>query len=521
MTRTIFSLAALALAALAGCGSVPDRAACAASPDCPAGQYCAHTADGSVCWADAVGPVVAAVAASCDTSPCRRDGVLHLSADVSDDVEVAGATVSFLSGGPEVAMARDGARWVADVPLRKVPFEWFEHQLQPAVTARDGARNVAGLVDPAAAVTVTRLAWERTLEEGMGLTSPAVMADGTVVVGAANHRMYSVAWDGSALASVAVGTMAISAAPLVAGSSVWIGSEDRFVYELQWAGGIPGTASARTDDTGGAIAGSLALTADGRVLAASEGGFLYVVKSDGYRSGVAVLPFTLGPVVDDDGSIYEVSGGSVRRFQIQSGVATADPDFASTVGATVGVAMAAAGGLYVAGTTGTDGVLKKVAASGADPEHLATTQIPSDGVVLLGDGSVVVPEQTKTLSRWTSAGTAFAGWTPPALGSAPRTPMVMHRPETSFVVATNGGRFCSLSAVGSIEWCDSFGTAALQPPNLYTPPGQPAGEVLSYAFLAGADGVLHAVIVDGELDALAPWPKAFHDPRNTNRAGAP
>ena len=77
-----------------------------------------------------------------------------------------------------------------------------------------------------------------------------------------------------------------------------------------------------------------------------------------------------------------------------------------------------------------------------------------------------------------------------------------------------------MSEAGSIVWSASFGTSSLQPGNLYTPPGQPAGDELSIAYFAGSDGWLHAVIVDGKLDAAAPWPKAFHDPRNTNRAGA-
>ena len=37
--------------------------------------------------------------------------------------------------------------------------------------------------------------------------------------------------------------------------------------------------------------------------------------------------------------------------------------------------------------------------------------------------------------------------------------------------------------------------------------------------MAGADGKLYAVVVDGQLDVTAPWPKAFHDPRNTSNAG--
>jgi hypothetical protein len=42
---------------------------------------------------------------------------------------------------------------------------------------------------------------------------------------------------------------------------------------------------------------------------------------------------------------------------------------------------------------------------------------------------------------------------------------------------------------------------------------------MSTAYVASSSGKLFAVIVDGELDGSSPWPKAFHDPRNTNRAG--
>jgi len=55
--------------------------------------------------------------------------------------------------------------------------------------------------------------------------------------------------------------------------------------------------------------------------------------------------------------------------------------------------------------------------------------------------------------------------------------------------------------------------------NLFTPPSQPAGSTVSYAYFSSGNGRLFAVIVDGQLDATAPWPKAFHDPRNTNHAG--
>ncbi len=141
--------------------------------------------------------------------------------------------------------------------------------------------------------------------------------------------------------------------------------------------------------------------------------------------------------------------------------------------------------------------------------------------MILPDGSILVPEQTKTVSRWKNTGSGSPGWQKPDLGAAPRTPLVLAA-ATPFIVPTAKGAIHALRPDGTIAWSAqlSAGTASLQPGNIYTPPGQVAGEELSTAYFAGADGVLHAIIVDGKLDASAPWPKVFHDPQNTNRAGA-
>ena len=65
-----------------------------------------------------------------------------------------------------------------------------------------------------------------------------------------------------------------------------------------------------------------------------------------------------------------------------------------------------------------------------------------------------------------------------------------------------------------MAWSKKLAAQALQTPNLWTEPGAKT----STAYLAGADGNLYAVLVDGALDTSAPWPKAFHDPQNTSNA---
>ncbi len=514
MRAILILLAALA----AACGSLHDRSECSASADCAAGSYCARTGDGNVCWPDAVAPAVSNVSVTCDRDPCLRSGVLHVEATVADDLELSGAEVTLDVGGPAIAMAPvGGGVWAADVPLASFPFEHFTHDVVATVTARDGARNEGS--GAASAVAVTRLAWQRAF--GAGLVHPAVALDGTVAIPANNGTVYLVAWDGEAVASVVVGSGApqTMTAPLALGASTWIGGEDDFVYEVKKNGGGTWEAVQRSDDTGGPIRGSLALTSDDRVLAATESGFVYAVTSTGYKSGTALSPFSLGPVVDA-GSIFVVSGGSLRRLRLNLGATEPDPAFASTIGLPVTTPLAFSDGVIITVSDGSDGLLKRVSAEGGDPANVATTAIPSGGVAIASDGSILVPELTKTLSRWDASGAPVASWQKPDLGGAARTPIVLDRTGTSFVISTAKGGVHGLRSDGTISWTGQFGTAALQPGNIYTPPGQPPDTVLSIAYFAGADGALHAVIVDGKLDGSAPWPKAFHDPQNTNRAGA-
>ncbi len=518
MRAILILLAALAVA----CGSVHDRSECSASADCAAGSYCARTGDGSVCWPDAVAPAVSGVSVRCE-EPCLRSSMLHVEATVSDDVELSGAEVSLDVGGPAIAMAPVGGTvWAADVPLVRFPFEHFTHDVVATVTARDGARNEGSAA--AGAVHVTRLAWEKTLETGLPLTHPVIVADesvltvATVAVANANHKLFFVTYDGTEMVSTVVGSGPITAAPLALGASVWVGSEDNKVYEVKKNSGGTWDAFQRAD-TGGPIRSSLGLTLDDRVLAASEIGRVYAVTSSGSPNSSLGPSYSLGPVTQPDGTVYAVGGAAVRRFTIVLGAPEMDPLFAVTLGSPVSVPLAIDGGLIVAASNGSDGLLKKVVASGGDPEHVATTAIPSGGVAILRDGSIVVPELTKTLSRWTASGAPFTGWQTLDLGGAARTPLVLES-ATPFVVSTANGAVHALRPDGTIAWTAQFGTAALQPGNIYTPPGQPPDTVLSIAYFAGADGVLHAVIVDGKLDGSAPWPKAFHDPQNTNRAGA-
>ena len=160
------------MASVLACGSVDQKQGCSVSTDCPVGQYCARGGGESRCWPDAVAPTASGVSAACTPAPCLRDGVLHVQATLADDKEVLGASVSLdLDPAQSFPMSRAGAVWVADVPLRLLPFDAFARDVVATVVARDGARN-ASVPAAGTGVPVTRLKWERAVDNVAVSASP-------------------------------------------------------------------------------------------------------------------------------------------------------------------------------------------------------------------------------------------------------------------------------------------------------------------------------------------------------------
>jgi outer membrane protein assembly factor BamB len=132
------------------------------------------------------------------------------------------------------------------------------------------------------------------------------------------------------------------------------------------------------------------------------------------------------------------------------------------------------------------------------------------------NGDIVVGDISGVLRRFSVPGVDV--WsTPPNLGSAVEGPLVLAAGDAELLVPA-GGKLFALGSDGSKIWSGTLDSGSVRAANIFTPPGQ-TSNIMSTAYLASSSGKLFAVIVDGELDASAPWPKAFHDPRNTNRAG--
>jgi hypothetical protein len=511
MRETPFLITVVAL--LAACAP-KDRAGCSVSTDCPTGEYCARTPNGNICWPDSIPPTVSGVTVTC-AQPCLRNSELQIEATVEDNTEVLDAQVTLDVGGPAVPLVHSGSTWSATVPLRQLPFDYFTHGVMATVTARDGARNVTSM-DAEAVTTVTRMLWELSI--GSAIAPPAVSGTGILAVPTNSGKTYLVAWDGDFVASVQTGSnLQQPTAALANANSFWLANDGGAIFELTESSGWT---LAFLGSTGDQLKGSLASTSGGTVIAVSEGGVVYAVTSSVVRNSGPVSPFAVGAVVDETDAVFAVAGGTAYRFVLSPGGIPVET-WASPVslGANVPDPFACTTELYAVADTGSAGVLRTLSLNG-EPQFVTTTARPSSGLAILSDGSIVVPEQTKTLSRWTSTGSAFPGWQTPVLSGAAETPLVMTG-STPFIVPTASGGVHALYPDGTMAWWGplSPGTTSLQPGNLYTPPGQPPGQEVSVAYFAGSDGWLHAVLVDGILDGAAPWPKAFHDPQNTNRAG--
>lgn len=497
--------------ALAACGDPKARARCGSDAECGAGQYCAS---GGVCWADAVAPVIDSVTLGC-AAPCLRDSTVAVVVSARDDARLAAVTARLdLAPGTVVPLVPQGGAWKADLSLGAWPFPAFERPVEVTVEARDAAGNkvtASRTVGP-----VTRLRWAMDFAPGeTPVPVPgAVAVDelGTAIFGGSSARVYFVGPDGAATRDpVLVGTGALTAPVVVGTGGVWVPSDDGKVYRVP---ADPVAAVEMVCNTRAAVKG-IALNTIGEPLAASATSRFYSAQggvcgnSPTYAGDVLFQPIAHGT------TFYGAEGNNLHALTLD---AYAIPVENWTVPASLGsgvaapLAIRANGDILALTNLGTEGSLVDVTAAGV-ASVLATTDVPADGPVVRANGDVVVPEKGKTLSCWTSAGALR--WRSAPLGGVPLTPLLLAG-DDALVVADGRGGLSALDAAGQLRWTTQLAPAAipLHPPNLHAP----AGARLSTGYVPAANGKLYAVVLDGRLDAAAPWPKASHDPKNTGNA---
>ncbi len=130
---------------------------------------------------DTVPPQIANVTATCDRTPCTRDGQITVTATVTDShLESVALSLDVDGHSQSVPMTNSGSgtSYSGQAPLHTWPFPFFAHTVAVAVTAKDAVENLG---TGTASVGVTRLRW--VYDAGAAVTSPAVKIDGTLVVG--------------------------------------------------------------------------------------------------------------------------------------------------------------------------------------------------------------------------------------------------------------------------------------------------------------------------------------------------
>jgi outer membrane protein assembly factor BamB len=494
------------LLALAGCGGGGGwKATCSATKPCEAGNYCAETPDGNVCWPDEVAPVIASVDATCGGSgTCRRDGTLSIAVVVTDDAAMGTvqAELSLDPGHPRVLQHVSGDLYALDISLVELRFPHFSQDVNVTVTARDEAGNAA---EGEGNVAVTRSAWTRQLAS-VPLWSPAVTSDGEVLVAASNGQLHFVDKSGAASTSTNVTSSLLNGPAAVGTAAIWVGSEDGRLYPISFTGTVGTSCNA-----GAALLGAPAIMGP-RAISATKSNFVAVADA----SGVCVPGSVANPaqLVVDSGRVIVPSGGRLRSFSVAgNGALVEDWAVAPDVGEVIAPpAIDEQGSIW----TNAVGLVVRTDSAGSAQPVTFSPALPtsSGGGIILRDGSFVVTAGSSEVLR--RSGTGWATSSP--LTGRPAIPLALDGAEPTILVATSSGWLHALrQADGTEVWSGriTVGNQVLEPPNIWTEPGA----TTSTAYLSGGDGYLYAVIVDGRLDTSAPWPKAYHDPQNTSNAG--
>lgn len=468
---------------------------------------------------DTLPPLVQNATAAC-AAGCRRDSALDVSAEVNDPNLLAVAVSLDLDPARPVAVTRGaGSTWSAAVALRDWAFPHFERTMLVTVRAADRAGNEATAVVP---VAVTRLRWAYT-SGATAVTSPAIMANGTIVFGvsAISEQLRALNPDMSeAFPPVTVGAQAVTAAPSIGPTAIWVGTDGNRVFALSLDGTSILNGGGLGCDVGGIMRGPPAVSSGNpeTAFAASSVGRVFAVGTASLcAGGPQTDTFTAAPALDRAGKVLAATAtatATLRKY-LFDGLAFTQ-EWSVPVGVSVS-APPAIDGTDGAWTGSQDARLVVTTAGGAATTVRTLGGSILDSAVVVANGDVVVGDQARVLHRYRPDGTQV--WSSePLLDGPALAPLVLAGGEVAFLVPTTAGTIHAIRADGSQAWSGTLAPGqALRAGNIHTPPGSPIGT----AYLGGADGNLYAIVVDGSLDAAAPWPKAHHDVRNTGNAASP
>jgi hypothetical protein len=458
-------------------------------------------------------PALSGATAACAAAPCLRDAGLRVGATAADANLVSVEASLDLDPARAFPMALSGAEWVADVDLGALPFPALARDVAVQVRAVDAAGNATV---QSLALAVTRLRW--AYDAGAPVTSPAVMADGTLVVGvlATSDQLRAVAADGTEVWKLSVGSGLVQGEPSLGANAIYVGTSGNRVYAVSLDGVsiLNGTGC----DTGGNVAGSPAVWSSPEyAIAASASGRLYATTTGSTCTPSSLTDtFSASPSIDRSGKVLAATATATATLRKYSFDGAFTPDWSVQVGVNVGapIAIDAAGAAF---TGSQDAKLNLTTPAGSTATVKTLGGSIVDSPVILAGGDVVVGDQARVLHRFRPDGTqVWAG--EPVLDGPVLAPLVLAGGGVALLVPTAAGTIHALAADGTVLWGGALTPGqALRAGNLHTP----AGAAFGTAYFGSADGKLYAVAVEGRLDEAAPWPKAHHDSRNTSNAASP
>jgi outer membrane protein assembly factor BamB len=404
------------------------------------------------------------------------------------------------------------------------------------VRARDAFGNESAI--DARPVPLTRLRWVYDAKAD-GVTSPAVDADGTVLLGVAGttDQLRAVSPDGDKLWGMTLGIKGVVAAPSIGPSRVWVGSDDGNLYGRKHDGSLVTCPATGQATPGSLFTPAIRLAPAEAAYSAGSAKYLYGATAD----PAGCLPTSPATTVDAVTTSPVITGGKVFVVTAKAGASTlrrfaddgtGEASLPTSCGTVAAPPAADENGdvLLACGT----GEIERANKSTLATTVLATLpDLAAESIVILPGGDLVVGTNDGKVHRLTPAAGGGAdpwtdAWTPPPNLGAAVTGVLIAAPNAAgqgavVYAATESGHLHALDAQGATVWTTAGETSApLGNFSLRFPTIAPAlpGR-LPTLHVGSAEGKLYAVIVDTGLDTLSPWPKSHHDVRNTGDASAP
>jgi hypothetical protein len=509
-------------------------------------------------------PKVSSVGLACQAGAqlCVRDEEVAVAARVENAPTTVRVSTDLAPGYYyTLSNIGGGTDYAGTIPLSRTPFPAFTMSMTATVEAFDATGSVVS--SKTAQVTVTRLRW--AYPTGVAVTSPAVMDDGTLVVGLSKTTGQllavkpdaSQAWATTLEAQSGAGR-SVTSAPVVGKKAIWVGSDDGRIYgvKLDGSGLVPSGLCPAASDTATVghlftplvyqLPGASGVVPEEAVYTGGPGGeFHGLVPSAGIKCVspayvTAETTMVSSPVMSSSGAAFFALRDPTRNadlallYTLNSQVpAQLDyQDYVPLGGTPLSMGVDGSGALLVP-----DGAKKmNQLVTGSSATRLnwgwstnpGSVQYGSEAMVVSSDGEPITggklsgPGGAGAVDRLTSAGKMVSGW-PVSLGagSTDVTGLALAKVDAAGVAlyaTTSAGDLFALDQNGAVGWSTrSGGTQPLGSGKLDFPTIAPAAsdQTLPTLYTGSADGHLYAVVVDSGLDPESPWPKAHHDLRNT------